>query len=143
MNNQIKRAKPKFTLEFKQDAVKLTTERGHTHQQAADSLGISLSAIGRWPRAGRSPASPSGTKTATLNLADQAELLRLRQEIGQLRMGRGIIKKAAAFPSASSGRALRKKPDKVRVYPGATEDLPNCRVMPRDGGGRQCLLWLA
>lgn len=44
MNNQIKRASPKFTLEFKQDAAKLVTEKGYTHQQAADSLGISLSA---------------------------------------------------------------------------------------------------
>ncbi|NOU42538.1 MAG: transposase [Methyloglobulus sp.] len=52
MNNQIKRPNPKFTLEFKQDAVKLVTEQGQTHQQAADSLGISLGAIGRWPRAG-------------------------------------------------------------------------------------------
>jgi transposase-like protein len=46
MNNQIKRPNPKFTLEFKQDAVKLTTEKGYTHQQVADSLGISLSAVG-------------------------------------------------------------------------------------------------
>jgi transposase-like protein len=45
MNNQIKRPNPKFTLEFKQDAVKLVTEKGYTHQQAADSLGISLSAM--------------------------------------------------------------------------------------------------
>jgi transposase len=97
MTNQIKRPKPKFTLEFKQDAVKLVTEKGYTHQQAADSLGISLSAIGRWSRAGRGPTSPSGSKTATFNLADQAELLRLRKEIEQLRMEREIIKKAAVF----------------------------------------------
>jgi transposase-like protein len=31
----------------------------------------------------------------------QAELLRLRKENEQLRMGREILKKAAAFPSAS------------------------------------------
>jgi transposase len=97
MNNQIKRPKPKFTLEFKRDAVKLVTEKGYTHQQAADSLGISLSAIGRWSRAERGPTNPSCTKTATMNLADQAELLRLRKEIEQLRMEREIIKKAAVF----------------------------------------------
>ena len=97
MNNQKKRPNPKFTLEFKQDAVKSVTEKGYTHQQAADSLGISLSAIGCWSRAGRDPTNPSSTKTATLNLADQAELLRLRKEIEQLRMEREIIKKAAAF----------------------------------------------
>jgi transposase len=100
MNNpriQIKRPNPKFTLEFKQDAVKLITEKGYTHQQVADSLGISLSAIGRWSRAERGSASPSGSKTATLNLADQTELLRLRKEIEVLRMEREIIKKAAVF----------------------------------------------
>jgi transposase len=97
MKNQIKRPKSKFTLEFKQDAVKLVTEKGYTHQQAADSLGISLSAIGRWSRAERGGASPSGSKTATLNLGEQAELLKLRKEIEQLRMEREIIKKAAVF----------------------------------------------
>ena len=101
MNNQTKRPNPKFTLEFKQDAVKLVAEKGYTHQQAADSLGISLSAIGRWSRAERGSASPTGAKTATLNLADQAEPLRLRKENEQLRMGREILKKAAVFPSAS------------------------------------------
>ena len=38
MNNQIKHPKPKLTLEFKQDAVKLVTEQGYNHQQAADNL---------------------------------------------------------------------------------------------------------
>ena len=97
MNDQKKRPNPKFALDFKHDAVKLITEKGYAHQQVADSLGISLSAIGRWSRAECGPASPSGTKTATLNLADQAELLRLRKEIEQLRMERGILKKAAVF----------------------------------------------
>ena len=97
MNNQTKRPNPKYTLEFKQDAVKLIAEKGYTHQQVADSLGISLSAIGRWSRAERGPASPSSTKTATLNLANQAELLKLRKDNEQLRMEREIIKKAAVF----------------------------------------------
>jgi transposase len=53
MKGQTKRPSPKYTLEFKQDAAKLVDERGYTHQQAADNLGISLSAIGRWSRAER------------------------------------------------------------------------------------------
>jgi transposase len=100
VNNQIKRPNPKFTLEFKQDAVKLATEKGYAHQQAADNLGISLGAVGRWSRAERA-ATPSSTKAAALGLSGQAGLLRLRKEDGQLRMGRGILKKAAVFPSAS------------------------------------------
>jgi transposase len=78
-NNQTKRPNPKFTLEFQQDAAKLVNEKGHTHQQAADNLGISLSAIGRWSRAERGPATASTTKTTALNLTGQAELLRLRK----------------------------------------------------------------
>jgi transposase len=51
MSNQNKHKRPKYTLEFKQDAAKLVNKKGYTHQQAADHLGLSLSAIGRWVRA--------------------------------------------------------------------------------------------
>ena len=95
MNNHTKRPNPKFTLEFKQDAVKLISEKGYTHQQAAYNLGISLSAIGRWSRAERGPANTSPTKTVTLNLVEHDELLRLRKENERLRMEREILKKAA------------------------------------------------
>jgi transposase len=38
-----------------------------------------------------------------MNLADQAELLRLRKEIEQLRMEREIIKKAAGIEAKEIG----------------------------------------
>ena len=97
MNNQAKRPNPKYTLEFKQDAAKLVNEKGYSHQQAADNLGISLSAIGRWSRAERSPTTPSTSKAAAFNLTGQAELLWLRKENEQLRMEREILNKAAVF----------------------------------------------
>jgi transposase-like protein len=68
MNNQAKRPNPKYPLEFKQDAAKLVNEKGYTHQQAADHLGISLSAIGCWVRAERMPkatSKPHGCVQAT------------------------------------------------------------------------------
>jgi len=95
--NQTKRSKQKYTLEFKQDAVRLVLEKGYTHQLAADNLGISLSALGRWVRAERGSTTDGETKEIVLNLADQAELVRLRRENEQLRMEREIIKKAAVF----------------------------------------------
>lgn len=97
MNTQTKRLIPKYTLEFKKDAARLVNEKGYTHQQAADHLGISLSAIGRWSRAERSPAASSSGKKPVLSLTDQTELTRLRRENEQLRMEREIIKKAAVF----------------------------------------------
>ncbi len=97
MNTQTKRPIPKYTLEFKKDAARLVNEKGYTHQQAADHPGISLSAIGRWARAERTPVRPSSEKKTILNLTDQTELIRLRRENEQLRMEREIIKKAAVF----------------------------------------------
>jgi transposase len=116
MSNQTKQKRPKYTLEFKKDAAKLVIEKGYTHNQAADSLGISLSALGRWVRAERGPAtSISVEKKSVLNLTAQTELIRLRKENEPLRMERETLKKAAVFPTASSGQALRKKSSKVRV----------------------------
>ena len=40
MSDTNKPKQPKFTLEFKQDAARLVIEKGYTHQQAADSLGV-------------------------------------------------------------------------------------------------------
>ena len=53
MSDTHKPKQPKFTLEFKQDAARLVVEKGYTHKQAADSLGVSESALGRWVRAER------------------------------------------------------------------------------------------
>jgi transposase len=97
MNNQTKQKRPKYTIEFKQDAAKLVNEKGYTHKQAADNPGISLSAIGRWVRAEQGSIAPSSTKKSVLNLTDQGELARLRKEVDQLRMEREILKKAAVF----------------------------------------------
>jgi len=97
MSNIDKAKRPKFTLEFKQDAAKLVLEKGYTHRQAADSLGVSLSALGRWVRVERPSTSSITGKSPSLNLADQNELIRLRKENEQLRMEREIIKKAAVF----------------------------------------------
>jgi len=97
MNHQTKQKRPKCTLEFKQDAAQLVIEKNDTYQQAADSLGISLSAMGRWVRAERSPVTPVSKNKSVLNLSAPAEWLRLRQENEQLQMERDILKKAAVF----------------------------------------------
>jgi transposase len=97
MSNQTKHKRPKFTVEFKKDAAKLVIEKGYTQEQAANNLGVSKSAIGRWVRAeqGTSKKSPGNGNTVTLD--EHAEILRLRKENEQLRMEREILKKAAVF----------------------------------------------
>jgi transposase len=80
MNNQTRQARPKYTLEFKQEAAKLVLEKGYTHRQAAANLGVSLSAIGRWVKAERMPIGASATRKATLSLTDHREVTRLRRK---------------------------------------------------------------
>ncbi len=60
MNNKNKQIRQIFTLEFKQSAAKLVNEKGYSQQQAADSLGVSSSALGRWVRAEREFKYSSG-----------------------------------------------------------------------------------
>jgi len=97
MSDQNKHKRPKYTIQFKQDAAKLVNEKGYTHKQAAENLGISLTALGRWVRAEKEPTLASAAKKKVLNLTDQDELSRLRKEVEQLRMEREILKKAAVF----------------------------------------------
>jgi len=97
MSNTNKQKKPDFTIEFKQSAARLVNEKGYTHRQAADNLGVSLSAIGRWVRAERVPVATNPAKKKVFNLLEQDELIRLRKEVEQLRMEREILKKAAVF----------------------------------------------
>ena len=51
MSNDKKHSRPKYSMEFKQDAARLVLEKGYSQQQAADHLGISQSSLGRWVRA--------------------------------------------------------------------------------------------
>ena len=97
MTHKMKHKRPKYTLEFKKDAASLVIEKGYTHEQAATSLGISQSALGRWVRAERGTTKTVAGQSVSGNLDTHAELLRLRKENERLRMKREILKKAAVF----------------------------------------------
>jgi len=97
MCNENKQTKPKYTLEFKQDAAKLVIKNGYIQQQVADHLGVWLSAIGRWVKAEKGPEDNATKNPSTLKLGAHDELLQWRKENEQLRMEREILKKAAVF----------------------------------------------
>lgn len=103
MSNKTKHKRPKYTVEFKKDAAKLVIEKGYTHEQAANNLGISISALGRWVRAMQGMPKKSTGKAVGQNLDEQAELQKLRKEIEQLRMEREILKKATVFFAKEAG----------------------------------------
>jgi transposase len=86
--------KTRFTVEFKQEAVKLVTVQGYTQTEAADRLGVNRKNISRWVGELSGKAIP--LKRTALS-AEQEELQHLRKENKRLKQEREILKKAAAF----------------------------------------------
>ena len=80
-----------YSKEFREKAVRLVTECGHTVEQVAEQLGCSAESIRRWKEATNAkPASEA-------DRVEREELKRLRKEVAQLRTENEILKKATAY----------------------------------------------
>ena len=86
----------KYTREFKEDAVRLVTEQGYNHSEAARNLGIDRGMLGRWVKAAQEDESEAFRGNGKWSV-EQEELRRLRAENRRLRMEREMLKKATAF----------------------------------------------
>ena len=91
--------RPKYSKEFKLDAVSLVTNQGYTRSEAARSLGIGASLLGRWVRENHAGDGQSfrgnGKQTP-----EQEENRKLRAQVKRLQMERDILKKATVFFAA-------------------------------------------
>lgn len=88
-------SKKRYTLEFKQEAVKLVTQQGYSQAEAGKNLGVSHVNINRWIKEFSGKAG--GVKEKKILSVEQEELIQLRKEVKRLRQEREILKKAAAF----------------------------------------------
>ncbi|MBO6827588.1 MAG: IS3 family transposase [Sneathiella sp.] len=80
--------KPRFTEEFKVDAVKQITERGHAVADVSQRLGVSTHSLYAWMKRYSTPDDSGGK-------GDQsAEVRRLKQELARVTEERDILKKA-------------------------------------------------
>jgi len=80
--------KPRFTEEFKTEAIKQITERGHSVADVSQRLGVSTHSLYAWMKLYSSPAT-------NLKQSDQAsEIKRLKQELTRVTEERDILKKA-------------------------------------------------
>jgi transposase len=90
------RKRPKYTQEFKQDAIKLVVEQQYSCLEVGRRLGVAASNVSRWVRGYRQDQQDLNDNGITRKELE-AENRRLRQENRRLEMEREILKKAAAF----------------------------------------------
>lgn len=84
----------RYSPEFKDEAVRQVTERGHSVQEVAARLGVSSHSLYKWVKAVR----PSKNEERSDELLDaKKEILKLRAELRRLEEERDILKKAAAY----------------------------------------------
>jgi len=80
----------------------MVRETGKPIAQVARDLGVNEGTLGNWVNADRRRRGEQAPEQ--VNESEQAELMRLRREVAQLRMEKEILKKAAAFFVTESTR---------------------------------------
>ena len=96
-----KRKRKNYTQEFKEEAVKLTTEQGYSFAEAGRNLDVNPNLLSRWKKDIEGIAGSELSPASIVSI--QSELKRLRKDNKRLRMEREILKKAAAFFAKESG----------------------------------------
>jgi transposase len=88
----------RYTEEFKMEAVKQVTERGHPVAEVASRLGVTTHSLYQWMKK-YSLAEPERRAAAD----EQAEVRRLKAELKRVTEERDILKKAAGHFAKTSG----------------------------------------
>lgn len=84
----------RYTPEFKDEAVKLITERGYSVTDVAERLGVSQHSIYKWLKA----VQPLHNNSDEHELLEaKKEILRLKSQLKQTEEERDILKKAARY----------------------------------------------
>ena len=90
-----KRARRRFTREYKAQAVQRVIESGRPLADIAAELDVSPGQLSQWRN--EQLAAGSAEALAQKKKADEAEMLRLKREVKRLEDENLILRKAAAF----------------------------------------------
>ena len=85
----------RYTLEFKQEAVRLV-ETGQSIAAAARSLGVVDQTLFNWVKASREGKLQGADRVSKVS-AEQMEISRLRAELARVKMERDILEKVTAY----------------------------------------------
>ena len=94
------RTRPPYPPEFRAEAVRLVKASGDSISQIAKDLGVSDQTLRNWA----SQDDVDAGKKSGLTSDERAEMRELRKENRRLREEREILRKAAAFFAAETGR---------------------------------------
>ena len=83
----------RYTAEFKAEAIKQITERGHGVVDVSKRLGVSDKSLYLWLKQSREQVSPKPQDIVGL----KQELIRVKAELKRTTEERDILKKAAAY----------------------------------------------
>lgn len=86
----------KYSKEFKLDAISLVVDQGYSQLEAARSLGINASMLGRWIREHRADDGQSFRGNGKLT-PEQEEIRKLKSQVKQLELEKRILKEATVF----------------------------------------------
>jgi transposase len=87
----------RYTKEFREEAVKMVLDGGISLPEAARRLSLPPSTLGNWVKAHRSGKLGDIGKTQRPLTDIEMELARVKKELGETRMERDLLKKAAAY----------------------------------------------
>jgi len=89
---------PKFTPEFKRDAVDLVLSSGRAVNDVARELGVGNETLRAWVNRRRRQPEPDADGRVPASPADKdAEIARLRAQVAELQQEKAILRKAAAY----------------------------------------------
>lgn len=83
--------KPKFSEDFKRDAVHQIAVRGYPVREVSERLGVSTHSLYKWMKVYARTASQAAS------VDHEAENRRLKRELARMTEERDILKKAAAY----------------------------------------------
>jgi len=85
---------PRFTPEFKEEAVRQVVDRGYPVAQVSARLGVSAHSLYKWVKA----IKPGKAERHTVELLEaKSEILKLRAQLRRTEEERDILKKAARY----------------------------------------------
>jgi transposase len=84
----------RFDEDFKEGAVRIVRETGRPIARVARDLGVNAGTLSNWVGIDRRRRERGDGR---VNESEQAELVRLRREVAELRMQRDVLKRSVAL----------------------------------------------